>query len=139
MTIRIPPRSLAFFATAGLTAVLFTAAAAAPHPQARAVRARKAGADKRFKVEKPKYELEVVLKRSKVLRSRADIRRVAVSDARVTDAILAPPHDVMILGKAVGKSTVTIWVGNKTPKPVVMLVHVIHPDDRVAVRKTEKQ
>ena len=30
----------------------------------------------------------------------------------------------MVQGKAVGKTDVTIWIGDTTPKPVVVLVRV---------------
>jgi len=117
-------RALVLLATAALAAVLFGTAAAAPKPDAQAVQSKKAVTAKEIETVAPKFELKVAPGRSKVLRAGADIRRTAVVDARVAEVVLVAPRELMILGKAVGKSDVTIWVGDKTPEPVVMVVHV---------------
>jgi Flp pilus assembly secretin CpaC len=60
-----------------------------------------------------------------LLRAAANIRRAAVVDSRVSDVIQVGPRDVVLLGKGVGKTDVTIWIGDQTPQPVVVLVRVL--------------
>ncbi|MGD0901145.1 MAG: pilus assembly protein N-terminal domain-containing protein [Thermoguttaceae bacterium] len=73
---------------------------------------------------RPAFELKVIRGRSKLLRAGADIRRTAVADAGIADVIQVAPRELMIVGKAAGKTDVTIWIGDKAPEPVVLSVNV---------------
>ncbi len=70
-------------------------------------------------------QLKVIAGRSKLLRSPAEVRRVAVVDAGIADVVQVSPRELMVLGRAVGKTDVTIWISGAKRQPVVMLVHVV--------------
>jgi len=69
--------------------------------------------------------LTVVARRSKLLRAPAEVSRVAVVDAGIAEVVQVSPRELMILGKAVGKTDVTIWINGATRQPTVVLVRVV--------------
>jgi Flp pilus assembly secretin CpaC len=72
-------------------------------------------------------ELEVVIGRSKLLRSKVDVIRVALVDASICDVIQVSPKEVSILGKKEGATSVTLWIRQAQSEPVHVLVRVKAP------------
>jgi Flp pilus assembly secretin CpaC len=77
-----------------------------------------------IKAVEPTIVIKLVRGRSRLLRARSDVRRTAVADASVADVVQVAPRELVLLGKTVGKTDITIWVGDKTPQPIVVLVRV---------------
>ncbi len=69
--------------------------------------------------------LTLVTGRSKLLRAPTEVRRIAVVDAGIAEVVQVSPRELMVLGKAVGKTDVTIWISGTTRQPVIMLVRVV--------------
>jgi len=87
-----------------------------------------------FEVVSSSGELTVTRRRNKILRSRRNVRRVAVVDASICDVIQFTPREVSIIGKAQGATNVTFWFENEESEPVTYLVRVI-PDPEVQVER----
>lgn len=82
-------------------------------------------------------EMDVTLRRSKLLRTPVDIYRTAVVDPRVCNVVQFTPREVSIIGVAQGATHVTFWFEDGNRKPVTYLVRVV-PDPEVSQRR-EKQ
>jgi len=115
---------LALLAASALATVALSMAVAGPNSDAQAVRSQQAAAADGIEAVEPALELKVVPGRSKLLRVGADIRRTSVADAGIADVVQVAPRELTILGKAAGKTDVTIWIGDTTAEPVVVLVRV---------------
>jgi len=110
-------------ASALLLALVGTTAAAGAEP--RLLQPKESLAADAIETSGATVELKVVVGRSKVLRSPADVRRTAVVDASIAEVVQVSPRELMVLGKAVGKTDVTIWISGATRAPVVVLVRVV--------------
>lgn len=76
-----------------------------------------------------KLEVKVTRRRSKILRMKQDVFRVAVADPSILDFVAFGTREVEIIGKETGSTTVTLWVGNQeAPKVLSMLVTVVKDD-----------
>uniref|UniRef100_A0A7C4QQ77 Uncharacterized protein n=1 Tax=Schlesneria paludicola TaxID=360056 RepID=A0A7C4QQ77_9PLAN len=74
-------------------------------------------------------EVEVVKRRSKILRMKQDIFRVAVADPSVLDFVAFGSREIEIIGKETGSTTVTLWMGAEQQATVLsMLVSVVKDD-----------
>jgi len=82
-------------------------------------------------------ELDVVLRRSKLLRTTSDVYRTAVVDASVCDVVQFTPREVSILGKGQGATHVTFWFEDGQTAPTTLLVRV-RPDPEVQQRREEQ-
>lgn len=79
-------------------------------------------------------DLDVTLRRSKLLRTKVDIYRTAVADERVCDVVQYTPREVSIIGNALGATHVTFWFEDESRRPVTYLVKVV-PDPEVSQRR----
>jgi len=74
-------------------------------------------------------ELEVSMRRSKILRMKQDIFRVAIADPTILDFVAFGTREVEIIGKSTGTTTVTLWLGDEAaPRVLSMLVTVVKDD-----------
>ncbi len=58
-------------------------------------------------------ELEVPLRRSKILRVKQNIFRAAVADPTVVDFVAFGRREIEFIGKQTGSTTVTLWMGTE--------------------------
>lgn len=72
-------------------------------------------------------ELQVVVRRSKLLRSETDIYRTAVVDPSVCDIVQFTPREISIIGKSQGATHITFWFDQADNRPLTYLVRVM-PD-----------
>lgn len=83
-------------------------------------------------------ELEVSLRRSKILRMKKDIFRAAVADPSVLEFVAFGSQEIEIIGKQTGSTTVTLWLGNEADSELLsMLVTVVKDDGVDAQRRME--
>ena len=87
-----------------------------------------------FEVIEDSGELSVVLRRSKLLRTKVDIYRTAVVDPAVCDVVQFTPREISIIGRAQGATHVTFWFEDGTHEPITYLVRVV-PDPEVQERR----
>lgn len=74
-------------------------------------------------------EVKVTRRRSKILRLKQDVFRVAVADPAVLDFVAFGTREVEIIGKETGSTTVTLWTGDEqAPKLLSLLVTVVKDD-----------
>lgn len=82
-------------------------------------------------------ELTVMLRRSKLLRTKVDIYRTAVVDPRVCNIVQFTPREVSVIGQAQGATHVTFWFEDGQHQPLTYLVRVVADPD-VQVRREEQ-
>ncbi len=74
-------------------------------------------------------EVKVTKRRSKILRLKQDVFRVAVADPSILDFVAFGTREVEIIGKETGSTTVTLWAGDEqAPQVLSMLVTVVKDD-----------
>lgn len=80
-------------------------------------------------------ELEVTLHRSKILRMKQDIFRVAVADPTILDFVAFGSREVEIIGKETGSTTVTLWIGDELNARLLSMLVTVVKDDAVDDRR----
>lgn len=90
-----------------------------------------------FEVIEHTGEMQVMLRRSKILRTPFDIYRTAVVDPRICNVVQFTPREVSIIGQAQGSTHVTFWFEDGQNRPVTYLVRVV-PDVEVQKRREEQ-
>jgi len=90
-----------------------------------------------FEVIDHEDELTVVLRRSKLLRTKVDIYRTAVVDPGVCDVVQFTPREVSVIGKGEGATHVTFWFADGTHRPITYLVRVT-PDPDLRQRREDR-
>jgi pilus assembly protein CpaC len=89
--------------------------------------------DSPFEVIEESGEINVKVRRSKLLRTKVDIYRTAVVDSSVCDVVQFTPREVSIIGKGAGATHVTFWFEDGNFRPITYLVRVI-PDSAERAR-----
>jgi len=74
-------------------------------------------------------ELEVTKRRSKILRLKQDVFRVAVADPSLIDFVGFGSREVEIIGKQEGSTTVTFWVGKEENAQLLSVLVTVVRDD----------
>lgn len=83
-------------------------------------------------------ELEVGMRRSKILRMKKDVFRAAVADPQILEFVAFGSQELEIIGKQTGSTTVTLWLGNEQEAQLLsMLVTVVKDDGVDAERRFE--
>lgn len=80
-------------------------------------------------------ELKVPLRRSKIIRMKQDIFRVAMADPEVLDVVAFGSREIEIIGKTTGSTTVTMWLGNPQEAQVLSMLVTVTKDDKVEDRR----
>jgi pilus assembly protein CpaC len=83
-------------------------------------------------------ELEISMRRSKILRMRQDVFRVAVADPTILDFVAFGSREMELIGKQTGSTTVTLWLGDEQNAELLsMLVSVVKDDAVDDMRRLE--
>lgn len=82
-------------------------------------------------------EMKVIVRRSKILRTKVDIYRVSVVDPGVCDVVQYTPRELSIIGKSQGATDVTFWFADERYEPITYLVRVV-PDPELQQRREEQ-
>ena len=82
-------------------------------------------------------EMKVIVRRSKILRTKVDIYRVSVVDPAVCDVVQFTPRELAIVGRSQGATDVTFWFADERYEPITYLVRVI-PDPELQQRREEQ-
>lgn len=90
-----------------------------------------------FEIIEESGELTVIVRRSKLLRTKTDVYRTAVVDSNICEVVQFTPREISILGKSQGATHVTFWFQDQRYHPITYLVRVI-PDPEVEKQQSER-
>jgi len=88
-----------------------------------------------FQVIEDTGEMSVMVRRSKLLRTKSDVYRVATVDESICEVVQFTPRELSIIGKSQGATHVTFWFDDPKADPVTYLVKVT--PDVAEVKKVE--
>ena len=71
--------------------------------------------------------VQVMVRRSKLLRTKVDIYRTAVVDDSICEIVQFTPREVSIIGKSQGSTHVTFWFDDPAMAPITYVIQVV-PD-----------
>ncbi|MDB5335377.1 MAG: type and secretion system protein, partial [Planctomycetaceae bacterium] len=80
-------------------------------------------------------ELKVGLRRSKIIRMKQDVFRVAMADPEVVEVVAFGSREIEVIGKQTGSTTVTLWLGNVQQSTTLSLLVSVSKDDAVDDRR----
>lgn len=80
-------------------------------------------------------ELEVGMRRSKILRVKKDIFRAAVADPSILEFVAFGSKEIEIIGKGTGSTTVTLWLGSEQDAQLLSMLVTVVKDDGVESQK----
>jgi len=76
-------------------------------------------------------EIAVMVRRSKLMRTKVNIYRTAVVDSGVVEVVQFTPREISLIGKSTGTTHVTFWFEQEGAKPITYLVRVEPDVERV--------
>ncbi|GIX03537.1 MAG: hypothetical protein KatS3mg113_0543 [Planctomycetaceae bacterium] len=76
-------------------------------------------------------EVEVVKRRSKILRMKQDVFRVAVADPTIIDFVAFGSREIEVIGKETGSTTVTLWLGTEQQATLLSMLVTVVKDEAV--------
>lgn len=80
-------------------------------------------------------ELDVPLRRSKILRMKQPIFRAAIADPSIVEIVAFGTREIEIIGKTSGTTTVTFWLGDEDNPSHLSLVINVEKDDSIEDRR----
>ncbi|NQV24859.1 MAG: pilus assembly protein N-terminal domain-containing protein [Rhodopirellula sp.] len=80
-------------------------------------------------------ELDVPLRRSKILRMKQSIFRAAIADPTIVEIVAFGTREIEIIGKEAGSTTVTFWLGDEDNPHHLSLVVNVEKDDSIEDRR----
>ena len=80
-------------------------------------------------------EFEVTLRRSKVVRTKFDIMRMAVADPATVEIVAYGTREVEVIGKQTGSTSLTLWLGNEEQTRVLSVLITVQHDTSVDDRR----
>ena len=76
-------------------------------------------------------KIVLMVRRSKLLRTKVNIYRTAVVDSGVVEIVQFTPREISLIGKSTGTTHVTFWFEQEGAKPITYLVRVEPDVERV--------
>lgn len=76
-------------------------------------------------------ELSVVKRRSKILRMKQDVFRVAIADPTILEFVGFGTKEAEIIGKEIGTTTMTLWLGTEENAQLLSLLVKVTRDEAV--------
>lgn len=80
-------------------------------------------------------ELNVQLRRSKVIRMKHDIFRAAVADPSLVEIVAFGSREIEIIGKETGATTLTLWLGTQNQPRILSILINVTRDELVENRR----
>ena len=80
-------------------------------------------------------ELDVTLRRSRIVRTKMDIMRVAIADPGTIEVVAFGLREVEIIGKQTGSTSLTLWLGNEQQSRILSLLVTVNHDTGVEDRR----
>jgi len=83
-------------------------------------------------------ELKVSKRRSKIIRMKKDVFRIAVADPSIIEVVAFGSREVELIGRETGTTSVTLWLGTELDaESLSMLVEVVKDDAVEDLRRME--
>lgn len=76
-------------------------------------------------------EIQVPLRRAKIIRTKKDVFRTAIADPTIVEFVAFGPREISFIGKTTGSTTVALWIGDKEDSQVVSMLVTVTKDDAV--------
>ncbi len=76
-------------------------------------------------------ELSVIKRRSKILRMKQDVFRVAIADPTIIEFVGFGTKEAEIIGKDIGTTTMTLWLGNEDKAQLLSVLVRVTRDDAI--------
>lgn len=80
-------------------------------------------------------ELKVGLRRSKIIRMKQDVFRVAMADPDIVEVVAFGSREIEVIGKQTGSTTVTLWLGTPQATATLSMLVTVTKDDSVDDRR----
>jgi len=80
-------------------------------------------------------EFKVGLRRSKIVKMKQDVFRVAISDPDVVEIVAFGSRELEVIGRNVGSTTVTLWLGTQQQATTLSMLVTVTKDDAVTDRR----
>lgn len=80
-------------------------------------------------------ELEIVYRRSKLVRTKLDIVRAAVADPAIVEIVAYGTREVELIGKSTGSTTLTLWLGDAQQTRILSLLITVAHDRSMEDRR----
>lgn len=80
-------------------------------------------------------ELKIKFRRSKLVRAKIDIQRVAVADPSIVEIVAFGTKEVELIGREVGATTVTLWMGDADNTSILSFLVTVTHDTGVEDRR----
>lgn len=80
-------------------------------------------------------ELEVSMRRSKILRMKKDIFRAAVADPSILEFVAFGSKEIEIIGKQTGSTSVTVWLGDEQDSELLSMLVTVVKDTGVDTKR----
>lgn len=80
---------------------------------------------------KPEVELTVEMRKSKIVRLKKPVFRIAVADPTYVETVAFGSREIEFIGRETGSTSVTLWLGNETNAETLSLVVTVVPDREV--------
>ena len=84
-------------------------------------------------------EVEIILRRAQLMSTKVDVLRVAIGDSAIVDVAQLDPREMQLIGKELGTTTMTLWLGNPgMAQQILTYLVTVTPDPGLQhLRKTQ--
>ena len=79
--------------------------------------------------------MKVPLRRSRIMRMKKDIFRIAIADPNVVETIAFGAREIEIIGKETGSTTMTLWIGDAENAQILSMLVTVTRDTEVDERR----
>jgi pilus assembly protein CpaC len=80
-------------------------------------------------------EFKVGLRRSKIIKMKQDVFRVAISDPDMVEVVAFGSREIEVIGRNTGSTTVTLWLGTQQQATTLSMLVTVTKDDAVDDRR----
>ncbi|MDB5386772.1 MAG: Type secretion system secretin RcpA/CpaC, associated with Flp pilus assembly [Planctomycetaceae bacterium] len=80
-------------------------------------------------------EFKVGLRRSKIIKMKQDVFRIAISDPEVVEVVAFGSREIEVIGRSNGSTTVTLWLGTQQQATTLSMLVTVTKDDSVEDRR----
>lgn len=80
-------------------------------------------------------EFKVGLRRSKIVKMKQDVFRVAISDPEIVEVVAFGSREIEVIGRSNGSTTVTLWLGTQQQATTLSMLVTVSKDDAVEDRR----
>lgn len=80
-------------------------------------------------------EFKVGLRRSKIIKMKQDVFRVAISDPEIVEVVAFGSREIEVIGRNSGSTTVTLWLGSQQQATTLSMLVTVTKDEAVDDRR----